>query len=166
MWYSVQPVGVNKIDRFMRLIAQRGELDVTNKNFTNHSVRKTTVRKLQKAGVSNDKIIAIKGHKNEQSIKYYADTDLDDQKSISRKLSRVPLAEMSPAPNCQSLTGLRRPITLVLALSSPVVLGINTTLVTYSILRSYSIIFKIARWMKLHAGRNSTLEEIARLHRT
>ena len=28
---------------------------------------------------------------------------LDDQKSISRKLSRVPLAEMSPAPNCQSL---------------------------------------------------------------
>ena len=104
-WYSVQPVGVNRIDRFMRLIAQRGELDVTNKNFTNHSVRKTTViGKLQKAGgASNDKIIAITGHKNEQSIKYYADTDLDDQKSISRKLSRVPLAEMSPTPNCHGL---------------------------------------------------------------
>lgn len=50
------------------MIAQLGELDSTNKHFTNHSVRKNTIRKLQKAGVSNDKIISITGHKNEQSI--------------------------------------------------------------------------------------------------
>ena len=35
-------------------------------------------------------------------------------------------------------TSLRCPITLVLALSTPVVLGINTTLLSYSILRIYS----------------------------
>ena len=48
VWYYAQPVGVNKIDGFMKLIAHMGALDITNKNFTNHSVRKTTVRKLQK----------------------------------------------------------------------------------------------------------------------
>ena len=42
--------------------ATMGGLDITKKHFTNHSVRKTTIRKLKKAGVSNDKIIAITGH--------------------------------------------------------------------------------------------------------
>ena len=37
---------------------------------------------LQKAGVSNDKIIAITGHKTEQSIKAYVDTDLEDVTSV------------------------------------------------------------------------------------
>ena len=59
VWYLIQPVGFNKIDGFMKRIATMGGLDITKKHFTNHSVRKTTVRKLQKAGVSNDKIISI-----------------------------------------------------------------------------------------------------------
>ena len=50
----------------------------TTKNFTNHSIRKTTVCKLQKAGISNDKIAATTGHKNEQSLPDYASADLDD----------------------------------------------------------------------------------------
>jgi len=36
--------------------------------------------KLQKAGVSNNKIIAITGHKSEESIKHYAEMDLEDDK--------------------------------------------------------------------------------------
>ena len=97
VWYASQPVGVNKINGFMKMIAKLGELDSTNKHFTNHSVRKTTIRKLQKAGISNDKIISITGHKTEQSIQFYADTDLDDQRDISSKLSaeRVPLSSRS-----------------------------------------------------------------------
>ena len=54
------------------------------KHFTNHSVRKTT---LQKAGMSNDKIISITGHKTEQKIKAYVDTDLEDHRYISTLLS-------------------------------------------------------------------------------
>ena len=86
VWYSIQSVGINKIDGFMKKIATMGGLDITKKHFTNHSVRKTTVRKLQKAGVSNDKIIAITGHKTEQSIKAYVDTDLEDHRHISTLL--------------------------------------------------------------------------------
>ena len=47
------------------------------------------------AGVSNDKIIAITGHKTEQSIKAYMDTDLEDHHHhISTLLSnQKPLME-------------------------------------------------------------------------
>ena len=64
-------------------MAKLGNLDITNKKFTNHSIRKTTVCKLQKAGVSNDKIIAVTGHHNEMSLKAYSDVDVDEHKKIS-----------------------------------------------------------------------------------
>lgn len=59
IWYSAQPVGIHVIDAYMKTMASSGDLDTTNKKFTNHSIRKTTVRKLQKSGISNDKITAI-----------------------------------------------------------------------------------------------------------
>jgi len=64
-----------------------GKLDSTNKKFTNYSIRKTTVCKLQKAGVYNDRIAAITGHRNEQSLRDYADADPDDHRTISSILS-------------------------------------------------------------------------------
>ena len=42
VWFSCQPVGMNGINQFIKNIAKEGGLDVTSKNFTNHSVRKTT----------------------------------------------------------------------------------------------------------------------------
>ena len=54
--------------------------------------------KLQKAGISNDKIAAITGHKNEQSLRDYASADLDDHRKLSNILSsvsaRTPLTEL------------------------------------------------------------------------
>ena len=61
-------------------------LDTTNKRFTNHSVHKTTVMKLQKAGVSNDKIVSITGHKNEQSLRDYTDVDMEDHAKLNEIL--------------------------------------------------------------------------------
>ena len=85
-WYSLQPVGVRTIDTYMRKITSLAGLNSTNKKFTNHSMRKTTVRKLQKAGISNDKIAAITGHRNEQSLRDYATVDLEDHKAIGAVL--------------------------------------------------------------------------------
>ena len=81
----------------MKEIAKCAGLEATNKRFTNHSVRKTTVRKLQKGGVSNDKITAITGHKNEQSLREYTDTDLDDHYKMSAPLSKHPLQDSTNA---------------------------------------------------------------------
>ena len=38
-------MGVNKIDSFMKNMALEAELDVEGKSFTNHSERKTLVKK-------------------------------------------------------------------------------------------------------------------------
>ena len=56
-WFLYQPVGVNTMNSFMKELAKKAGLDVTNKHFTNHSLRKTTIQKLQKAGVSNEVIV-------------------------------------------------------------------------------------------------------------
>ena len=46
VWFSRQVVGVNVTDQFMKSMAKEGGLEITANN---HSVRKTTVRKLKKA---------------------------------------------------------------------------------------------------------------------
>ena len=68
VWYSCQPARVHKINSFMTEIVTLGGLDCTNKTFTNHSICKTMVCILQKAGLSNDKIAAVTGHCSEQSL--------------------------------------------------------------------------------------------------
>jgi len=68
----------------MKKVTRLAGLNYTNKKFTNHSVQKTTVHKLQKAGILNDNIAAITGHHNEQSLRDYATTDLEDHKAMHR----------------------------------------------------------------------------------
>ena len=51
------------------------------------SIRKTTVKKLKKAGVSVTEIMAITGHKNQQSIADYDELDDEDHMRLSRVLS-------------------------------------------------------------------------------
>ena len=88
MVYSSTCEYIHTIDTYMKYTAMQGGLDLTNKRFTNHSVRKTTVCKLQKAGVSNDKIAAVTGHRNEQSLRSYSNADLEDHhQGISKILS-------------------------------------------------------------------------------
>ena len=49
VWFSSQPLGENNLDTYMQQMATLAGLETTNKRFTNHSVHKTTVMKLQKA---------------------------------------------------------------------------------------------------------------------
>ena len=91
VWFSSQPVGVNTINTYMAKMAELAGLNKTNKRFTNHSVRKTTVRKLQKAGVPPSKITAITGHKNQQSLADYTEMDLEEHCETSAVFSGKPL---------------------------------------------------------------------------
>ena len=71
-------------------------LDTTNKRFTNHSVCKTTVMKLQKAGISNDKIVSITGHKNEQSLRDYTDVNMEDHAKLCEILAGAHVSQKRP----------------------------------------------------------------------
>ncbi len=71
----------------MKTIATMGGF-TDDRRFTNHSIRKTTVRKLQKAAISNDIIASIAGHKCEE--RDYASTDISDHNRMSLFLSNPP----------------------------------------------------------------------------
>lgn len=87
--YSRSALGVNQIDRFMESIATKAGLDVTNNRFTNHSLQKTIVTKLRKAGVTCREIMAITGHKSEQSLADYDALDLNDHRHLGEVLGGV-----------------------------------------------------------------------------
>lgn len=46
VWFSRVSLGVNTINTLMKNMARAAGLDTTNKHYTNHSIRKTTVQKL------------------------------------------------------------------------------------------------------------------------
>ena len=87
VWFTAVPIGVNSIDTFLQKIVAAAGLDSTKKHFTNHSIRKTTVKKLKKAGVSPSEIMAITGHKNQQSLTDYDELDNDDHIRLGKILS-------------------------------------------------------------------------------
>ena len=52
--------------------------------------------KLQKAGTSNDKIVSITGHKNEQSLRDYTDVDMEDHAKLSEILVGAHVSRKRP----------------------------------------------------------------------
>ena len=61
-------MGVNKLDGMMKDISRAAEL---SKTYTNHSVRATAITLWSNAGVQNRHIMAISGHRSEQSLAHY-----------------------------------------------------------------------------------------------
>ena len=53
------------------------------KRLSNHSVRKTAVRKLKAKGVPKSEIITITGHRQEQSVEAYDSGNEDEQQKLS-----------------------------------------------------------------------------------
>lgn len=86
IWFTKVPLGVNSIDTFCQKMVAAACLDCTKKHFTNHSIRKTTVKKLKKAGANSSEIMAITGHRNQQSLTDYDELDNDDHIRLGKVL--------------------------------------------------------------------------------
>ena len=54
-----------------------------DKRLSNHSVRKTVVRKLKASGVLKSEIITITGHRQEQSVEAYDSGNEGEQRQLS-----------------------------------------------------------------------------------
>ena len=65
VWYKRQRMGVKSINSFMKNMASQA--DIQGKKSTNHSARKTLVKKLKAANQSRSAIIGVTGHTNERS---------------------------------------------------------------------------------------------------
>ena len=98
VWYKKQRMGVNKIDSFMKNMALETELDVQGKTLTNHSVRKTLVKKLKASNQPRSAIIGVTGHTSERSLADYVEGDEAEQRQISSIIS---------SPVCQQVQNSR-----------------------------------------------------------
>ena len=56
IWHKAQKMGINRIGDMMTRIVRGSEVELTGKRLTNHSARKTLVKKLDDAGVPRAQI--------------------------------------------------------------------------------------------------------------
>ena len=85
IWYKDQKMGYNRIGQMMKCIVANTSFE-GKKRLTNHSGRKTVVKKLDEASVPRSKIISVTGHSNEKSLDDYLD-DMNTEQS--KQLSRI-----------------------------------------------------------------------------
>jgi len=67
-WSPSGPLGIKKLGMIMKEMSEAPGLA---KNYTNHPVRATTITLWSNASLSNRHIMAISGHRNEQSLRSY-----------------------------------------------------------------------------------------------
>ena len=83
VWYKKQRLGVHSIGQMMKSIVTNTAVTSTGKKLTNHSARKTLVKKLRAANVERQSIIQITGHASEQSLQDYDEGSEQEQKVLS-----------------------------------------------------------------------------------
>ena len=69
IWYKTTPMGIHKLNSIMKTMISNSPLAGTSKNLTNHSARKTFVKKLKQKQVPKCDKIAITGHNNERGLR-------------------------------------------------------------------------------------------------
>ena len=104
---GLKSVYINKINSFLKEMASNAGITKFNKRYTNHSMQ-NYCKEIARAGFSNDKISSITGHKSEQSLRDYTETDNIEHKNMSHTLSsafeiRKTSSSSGPAINCPSI---------------------------------------------------------------
>ena len=75
-WYKVSPLGKNQIGQFLPKAAKKAGLQACGRKLSNHSVRKTS---LLDAGIPENFVTQLSGHKNLQSLSSYKSASLAHQ---------------------------------------------------------------------------------------
>ena len=89
VWYKRQPMGENKINGMMKSVIAGTSLEDSSKTFSNHSARKTVVKKLKTAGLERSSIVKVMGHRNEKSLDDYDEGDESEQRQLSHTISNA-----------------------------------------------------------------------------
>ena len=82
-WFKSVPIGKNKIATFMKEIISGTTIEKANKKITNHSGRKTVVKKMKAANIPETSIIKVTGHKTTEGLKSYDPGDQGEFKRMS-----------------------------------------------------------------------------------
>ena len=84
IWYADQPIGVNSIAKIVKsLVGKDGY-------FTNHSLRRTAVSRLNQAGCSIEAVKKRTGHRTTEGVMAYDQRNEDDLRKESNALYGIP----------------------------------------------------------------------------
>ena len=84
-WFKNQPLGERSLGALMKTAANKAGLQ--GQRFTNHSARKTGVKRLLDQGVAPVFVAQLTGHKSVTSLSSYAEADMKKQKEMSVKIA-------------------------------------------------------------------------------
>ena len=98
LWFLNNPMGKNKIGKFLSKATKDLPLSRSCK-YTNHSVRKTSIKTLLDSGVSHSSVAQLSGHKSLKSLDSYAVASHQQQRHMSKILSWKQESEPKPNPN-------------------------------------------------------------------
>ena len=90
VWYKNMPMGQNTINEIMKRMVSNSSLATSTKKLTNHSARKTVIKKLKQNKVPKSDIIGITGHSTEAGLDAYDSGDEDEQQVISNAIDCNP----------------------------------------------------------------------------
>ena len=82
-------MGENTVGDIMKNMKTNSPLVANEKKMTNHSARKTAVKKMQRKGLSRSDIIAITGRASEKGLDSYDEGDERQQKALSNIIDGV-----------------------------------------------------------------------------
>lgn len=86
VWYHCEKLGKNKVQGLMPTLVNQAGL--ANKSLTNHCIRSTCITISDQEGYEARHIMAVSGHKREESIKSYASkTSASTKRQISDTLA-------------------------------------------------------------------------------
>ena len=83
-WFDAQVLGINTLGNLMKEISRDANLSII---YTNHSIRATAVTVLDNCGMEARHIMAVSGHKSEQSIRSYSRTSAGMKRVMSNQLN-------------------------------------------------------------------------------
>ena len=104
IWYKSLRLGTNSINNNMKNMVKKSPLALSGKKLTNHSARKTVVKKLKTARVQKSDIIGITGHSNEADLDPYDSGLEQQQKEYSHAIDNF----QSCSPSLTPLPSLQR----------------------------------------------------------
>ncbi|XP_078367642.1 uncharacterized protein LOC144651550 [Oculina patagonica] len=79
----------------MKSVVKNTPLEKSKKRLTNHSARKTVVKKLRAASVERQSIIQVTGHVSEKSLNDYDEGSEKEQQQLSNIISMPPQSAAS-----------------------------------------------------------------------
>lgn len=120
VWYTKVRMGQNTIGNIMKSMASCLN---TTKKLTNHSMRKTLVSKLKKAGQARNIICEITGHARESSLDDYDQIDENQRRNLSHIISgyQVSTNVRQPSKSCTNNLANINPASSSTALNAPTI---------------------------------------------